>query len=89
MPARLGAKQAADALAHLAGGLVRERHGENLARIDALDVDQARDARREHARLAGTRAGEHEQRTVHVQHRFALRGIESGGQLFFEQHRHH
>ena len=48
------------------------------ARIDAVDVDQARDARGEHARLAGAGAGEHEQRAVDVQHGFALRGIESG-----------
>ena len=88
MPAGLAAEQAADALAHLAGGLVGERDGENLPRIDAFDVDETRDARREHARLSRTGAGEDEQRAVDVKHGLALRRIQSGGQLFFEQHRH-
>ena len=72
------AEQARDALAHLAGGLVGERDGENPRRVDAVMLDQARDARGEHAGLSGARAGEHEQRAVDVQHRFALRGVESG-----------
>ena len=88
-PRGLGAEQAPDALAHLAGGFVRERHGENVSRIDAFDVDQPRDARREHARLARAGAGEHEQRAVDVQHGLALRRIESGGQLFFFNQRRH
>ena len=84
----LGAEQAADALAHLAGGLVRERHREDLPRVDAFDVDQSRDARRQHARLSRAGAGEDEQRAVDVQHGFPLRRVEPGGQFFIEQHRH-
>ena len=53
------------------------------ARIDAVDVDQPRDARGEHARLARAGAGEHEERSVDVQHGLALRGVEPGEQLSF------
>ena len=59
-----------------------------LARVDALDVDQSRDPRRQHAGLSRTGAGEHEQRAVDVEHGLALRRVEAGGQLFIEQHRH-
>jgi hypothetical protein len=39
-------------LAHLLGGLVRERDGEDLARSRLAGPDQVRDPVREHARLA-------------------------------------
>jgi hypothetical protein len=74
---RRATEEAGDAVLHLAGGLVGERDGEYSAGIDAVLVDQARDARREDAGLAGTRAGEHEQRPIHVQHGFALRRVQS------------
>ena len=77
MPAGVAAEEARDALAHLAGGLVGERDREDPARVDAVLLDEARDARREHARLAGARAGEHEQRPVDVQHGLALRRVQA------------
>jgi hypothetical protein len=43
-PLRLVAQEPRDALAHLAGGLVRERHDEDLRRVDAVVLDEARDA---------------------------------------------
>jgi hypothetical protein len=46
MPAGSRAEQPADALAHLARRLVRERDGEDRRRVDAVLVDQVRDARR-------------------------------------------
>jgi hypothetical protein len=69
-------ENASDAFAHFAGGFVRECHGENVSRIDAFDVDQSSDARRENAGLARSRAGENEQRPVDVQHGLALRRIQ-------------
>jgi hypothetical protein len=87
-PGGFAAQQPADALAHLARGLVGERDRENLPRVDAFDVDQASDARRQHARLARSRAGENEQWSIDVQHSLALRRVQAGGQFFFEQHRH-
>ena len=86
-PGRILAEQASDTLPHLAGGLVRERDGENVPRISALDVDQPSDARRQHARLSRSGACEYEQRSVHVQHGFALRGVESGGEFVVQQRR--
>jgi hypothetical protein len=87
-PGRLGAQDSADALAHLAGRLVGERDGQNLPRVDAFDVDQPRDARREDARFPRARAGEDQERAVDVQHGFALRRVQTGGELFFQQSRH-
>ena len=50
-----------DALAHLGGGLVSERHREDRPRRDAA-LEQARHALRDDARLARARAGEDEHR---------------------------
>ena len=46
--------------------------------LHADRVDQVRDAVREDARLAGARAGDHEQRAFGGEHRLALRGIQVG-----------
>ena len=70
------AEQPADAILHLAGGLVRERHREDAAGIHAVLVDQPREPRREHPRLARSGTGQHEQRSVDVQHGLALGGVE-------------
>ena len=51
---RLGAR------AHFAGGLVGERDREHRPRRHALDLEQPADAVRQHARLAGAGAGEHQ-----------------------------
>ena len=63
--------------------------GEDPTRIDAVVIDEARDARGEHARLAGAGAGEHEQRAVDVQHRLALRGIQPVEQRIVSRNVHH
>ena len=57
-PFRLLAEQARDALPHLAGSFVGESDRENPSRIDAVMLDQARDAGGEHARFSRARAGE-------------------------------
>ncbi len=70
--ARLLADQGQDARAHLRGGLVGERHGQDLPRLDALDADEVSHPMGEHARLARARASEDEQRTVCRRHRARL-----------------
>jgi hypothetical protein len=82
-------EQALDAISHLAGGLVRERHGENLVGRHAVHVDQPSDARGEHARLAGSRAGEHENRAVDVQDCIPLRRVQPGQHFCVGHGRHH
>ena len=54
-PAPATAEHVVEPLAHLARGLVRERDREDLLRLDAVRVDQVRDAVREDARLAQSR----------------------------------
>jgi len=51
-----------DAFLHLAGGLVGERDGEDLAGLDMPFGEQVGDPMREHAGLAGARARDDEQR---------------------------
>ena len=63
-------------LAHLAGGLVRERDREDLVRLHADRGGQVRDAVGEHARLAGAGARDHEQRPLRVQHGLPLGRIQ-------------
>ena len=75
-PRRSAAEEAGDAFLHLARRLVGERDGEDATRVDPVLIDQARDARREHARLARARTGEDQQRSVDVQHGLALRRVE-------------
>ena len=43
-------------------------------------LDEARDARGEHAGLARAGAGEHEQRPFEVLDRFALRGVQTASE---------
>jgi hypothetical protein len=69
------AEEPADAVAHLAGGFVRERDSEDVARAHAFDVDQARDARGEDSRLARAPRPPDEQRTVHVEHSLRCAGL--------------
>ena len=63
-PDRAGdaAEHVLEPLAHLAGGLVRERDREDLLRLHPAGVDQVRDAVREDARLA--RAGARRRRAA-------------------------
>ena len=63
-------------LAHLPRRLVRERDREDLVRLHALRREQVRDAVGEHARLAGARAGDHEQRPFGREDGLPLGGIQ-------------
>ncbi len=76
----VAAKQAPDALAHLAGGLVGEGDGEDAPRGDAALADQVGDAVRDDAGLAGAGAGEDEQRAVTVGDRLDLGRIQAAQQ---------
>ena len=62
-------------LAHFVRGLVRESDREDVLRRDALR-DEIRHPRGDHARLAGARARENQQRTLGRAHRLLLLGIE-------------
>ena len=50
-----------DALAHLAGGLVGESHGQNVGRPDSMLQEQIEDAAGDDAGFAAARPGDHEQ----------------------------
>ena len=56
--------QPEEAVPHLAGGLVREGEGEDLAGVYALLAHQVGDALRQHARLTAARARDDEKRAV-------------------------
>ena len=62
----------ARALDHLAGGLVREGHSEDLAGPGLARRNEVGEACCQHARLAGSGAREHEDRTVRREHGFPL-----------------
>ncbi len=66
-----------DALTHLAGGLIREGDGQDVAGPNAL-LKQIEDAARDDARFAAAGAGEDEQRSLEVRHRLALRRRQIG-----------
>ncbi len=66
-----------DALLHLARGLVREGHGQDLVRRNPAHPDQIGDPRRQHARLAGARAGEHQQGPLGRLDGLALGGVQT------------
>ena len=67
----------ADALAHLARGLVGEGDGENLARPGFASGDQMGEARGQRRGLAGAGAGEDEDRPFGGQHGLALRRVQA------------
>src|SRR2546425_478189 len=69
-------QQGVHAAGHLAGGLVREGHGEHVAWMDAAHAEQMRDTVRDHPRLAAAGACQHEQRSVAREDGVALRRIE-------------
>ena len=77
-PDRAGrvAEHPLEPLPHLPGRLVRERDREDLVRLHAAHPDQVRDTVGEHARLAGARTRDHEQRALGVEHRLALRVVQ-------------
>ena len=78
-PHRLGdgADELGDATAHLVGGFVGERDGEDRRRRDAL-VDEVGDAVGEHPRLARSGAGDHQQRPTAMDDSVELVGVEPG-----------
>ncbi len=73
--------EAHDPLAHLGGGLVRERDREDPPRRDALHPDEVRDPVREHAGLAAPGAGEDEDRPVRRLDGPTLLGVEPADDL--------
>jgi hypothetical protein len=79
--ARRAADEQLDPLAHLLRRLVGEGDGQDLVGLRAPRVQEPCDPVREHARLAGARAGEDEQRTFAVGHGLALRRVEPGEEL--------
>ena len=82
-PHRPGARadQADDPLAHLGGGLVGERDGQDLAGADVAGGEQVGDPAGEHGGLARPGAGDDQQRRTLVQHRLALLRVEPVKQL--------
>ena len=74
----LFADQKADALLHLARGLVGEGHGEDLRGPGPAGGEDMGDARRQDARLARAGAGQHQHRALGGLHGGALLGIEAG-----------
>ena len=72
------ADEPADALLHLARGLVGEGDGEDLPRPGLAGGEDMGEPGGEHPRLAGARARQHQDRPLGRQHRFALRFVEAG-----------
>ena len=66
----------ADAVLHLPRGLVCEGDGQDFARPRPPQVEDVRDARREHAGFPGPRPGQHQHRPVQRFHRLQLLGVE-------------
>ena len=69
------ANSAAGPLLHFAGRFLRERDGQNPLRLRAA-ADQLGDAIGDDARLAGARAGQHQQRPAQRAHGVELGGIQ-------------
>jgi hypothetical protein len=74
-------EQHLDALAHLLRGLVRERDREDLVGACHARAFEVGDPVREHARLAGSGAGEDQQRPLTMRHGVALGRIEPAEQV--------
>ncbi len=73
----LGADELLGALAHFLRRLVGERDGRDVLRRQAV-LQQPHDLVRDHARLARTRAGQHQARAVEVVHRLHLGVVQPG-----------
>ena len=71
------AHQLLDAVAHLGGGLVGEGDGEDLAGLCGARAHQVGDPAGERAGLAGSGAGQDQQRSLPVRHGFALGLVEA------------
>ena len=79
--ARAPADEQLDALAHLERRLVRERDRQDLVRARLPGALEERDPVRQHAGLAGARAGEDQQRSLAVRDGVALGRVEADEQL--------
>ena len=66
----------ADAVLHLAGGLVGEGHGEDFGRPRPAGREDVGDAGGQHPRLAGAGAGQHQHRAVQGLDRLSLLGVQ-------------
>jgi hypothetical protein len=75
------AEQLFQPLAHLTGGFVGERDRHDVARRNLANLDEIGHAVRQHARLAGTRAGQHQHRAVGRFHGLALLRVQVGEQV--------
>ena len=75
---RLATHQGLGAFAHFRRGLVGERDGRDAPGLQA-GLDQARDLVGDHARLAGTGAGQHQAWALQEIHGLLLGEIETGG----------
>ena len=73
------ADEGQDALAHLRGRLVGERHGQDLPGRHAFDADEVGDAMGQHPGLAGARTGQDEERATGRGHRAGLFGVQPAG----------
>jgi hypothetical protein len=71
--------QCLDPLAHLVGGLVGERDGQDPERVDASFVDQVGDAVGEYPGLAGSGPGHDEERAVAMDDGIELIGVQAVG----------
>ena len=78
MPSADAAEQHADALLHLARGLVGEGHRQDLRGVGEAGGDEVGDAGGEHARLAGAGAGQHQHGAVGGLDGAALLRVEAG-----------
>ncbi len=78
--ARVDRQHRRDAREHFLRRLVGEGHRENAVRRHPAGLDQPRNARGQHARLARTRAREDQRGRVRQRHRGALFGIEASQQ---------
>jgi len=87
--ARDRSHEAADALLHLAGGLVGEGDGHHLVGPHAVNLDEVGHAVREHAGLARPGAGEDEQRALEVGDGGALLFVEAGEERVVRRSRTH
>ena len=67
-----------DPAAHLAGGLIRKRHGQDFSRLGSPLLDQPGNPVRQDPRLAAARASKDQQRAIAGRDGSALRRIESG-----------
>ena len=77
IPSTICPTMAPTRLLHLARGLVGEGDGEDLRRTRAAEREDVGDARRQHARLAGAGAGQHQHRAVERLDRLALLRVQA------------